>query len=1079
MKIYRLFALPAIFVFLLHSSVFSQTNVNRLVKALDSLSLASFDDWKISPDLKTYTPQGDPTKTEFDDSQWRPLKLDQSFYLDSCWIRKEIALPEKILGKPVGGPMRLAVAVDDYGYMWINGVSKGHFPWNGDFEMTKHAAPGERFTIAIKAINTGGPLRLITAQVLSDETKELRRSIENLSFSFRVGQKLLGFDTYQTSSNQKVDPGTDKSAMNKEEKKRLNELLQSLAPKVDLDAMANGPKDRFDASLADIRRQLKPIADYAKRFTLYFDANAHIDAAWLWRDLETIEVCNNTFKSVFNMMDARPDFTYTQSSAAYYDWMERLYPETFKKIQQRVNEGRWEITGGMWVEPDCNLPSGESWARQLLYAKRYFKQKFGVDVKIGWNPDSFGYNGSMPMLYRNAGIDAFVTQKIGWNETNVFPYRLFWWESPDGSRILSYFPFDYVNEVKNPYQLVDWMRQFEANTGLTKMMVLFGVGDHGGGPSLEMMDRIDRLRSIDVYPTIEYGNTTSYLNWVREHDLTKLPVWNDELYLEYHQGTYTTQAESKKENRAGEILLTNAELFSSLASLHNAPYPGGDLEAAWRLVLFNQFHDILPGSGIRENYIDDKEKYAEANAIGNFELSRSLSVLAKNINTSKIKKGTPVVVFNPLSWERTDLVQYELPKGDNAEYALFDVHGKEVVSQTVRIDRYTRHILFVAEKVPSVGYKTYELRKQKPTMPTSIASAQKFSVENEFFRVNVNDQTGWLSSIVDKRNQKEILAAEGNRLQLLEDKPQAWDAWNVGLTGVEFPSRFVKAEVVENGPVRFVVRLHRTYLKPGVRKEFPTEDFPSSFFTQDIVLYRGLDRIDFKTDVDWWEDKTMLKVAFPLTVNDTMATYEVPFGTVQRSTQLRDSWEKAKVEVPANRWVDVSQKEYGVSLLNNSKHGFDIKGNTMRMSLLRSPKWPDPTADRGKHSIEYALYPHQGTWHNAMTVQRGFEFNNPLIATATDARKGTYGDAHSFAVFATGNVVLTTLKKCEDEDAYLIQWYNLGDSDTSTTITLPKKPKKVVTSNFLEVSGSPVETNGNVIRFNTAKRSVVSLKAYF
>ncbi|HTP13599.1 MAG TPA: hypothetical protein VMM37_08205, partial [Bacteroidota bacterium] len=612
---------PVLFLsfFIFHFSL-SQSNVDKLVRALDSLSLASYDDWKVSPDLGKYSPEGDPTKPGFDDSSWKTLHLNQSIYPDSCWIRKDIIIPAKILGKPVTGPLRLIVSVDDYGFLWVNGISKGYFPWDGDFQITDNAKPGEKFTIAIRAVNTGGPLRLMTAKIESEEAQALRSTIENVSLSFRVGQKLLSFDTYQTSSNQKVDPGTDRSTIDKAEKRKLNDLLQLLATKIDLNAMANGPTEKFRSSVEEVRKDLKPIADYAKRFTLYFDANAHIDAAWLWRDLETIEVCKNTFNSVFNMMSARPDFTYTQSAAAYYDWMERYYPDTFRKIQEMVKEGRWEITGGMWVEPDCNLPNGISWSRHLLYAKRYFKEKFGVDVTIGWNPDSFGYNGNMPMLYLNAGIDAFVTQKIGWNATNVFPYRLFWWESDDGSKILSYFPFDYVNEVKNPYQLVDWMRQFEANTGMTKMMVLFGVGDHGGGPSIEMMQRIDELRKIDVYPTIEFGNTTNYLSWIKQRDLSTLPVWKDELYLEYHQGTFTTQANTKAENRKCEALLRDTELYSSLAALQGRPYNSDALESAWRLVLFNQFHDILPGSGIRENYIDAEAKYKQAKEIGNFEM---------------------------------------------------------------------------------------------------------------------------------------------------------------------------------------------------------------------------------------------------------------------------------------------------------------------------------------------------------------------------------------------------------------------------------------------------------------------------
>ena len=1058
---------------------FSQTNVDRLVRMLDSLTLASFDDWKASPDLKAYQPQGDPTKPGFNDAAWQTLKLNESIYPDSCWLRKEIVLPEKVLGKPVSGPMRLLVSVDDYGYLWINGVSKGYFPWDGEFELTQNAKPGDRFLIVIKAVNTGGPLRLLRAQMESEELKPIRTMIDNFSLSLRVGQRLLSFDTYQTSSTKRVDPGVDHSAMDRAEKKRLNDLLQSLAAKVDVRSLTEGPPDKFESSIAEIRKQLKPIGDYAKRFTLYFNSNAHIDAAWLWRSIETIEVCKNTFSSVLNMFNARPDFTYTQSAAAYYDWMERLYPDVFKGIQQRVKDGRWEVVGGMWVEPDCNLPSGESWARHLLYAMRYFKQKLGVEVKIGWNTDSFGYNWNMPEFYQNAGIDAFITQKIGWNDTDVFPYRLFWWESPDGSRILSYFPFDYVSEVKHPYQLVDWMRQFEANTGFTKMMVLFGVGDHGGGPSLAMIDRIQQLKTLDIYPSIEFGNASNYLAWLRQHDLTKLPVWDSELYLEYHQGTFTTQARMKKFNRTSEVLLTNAEKFSTLSTLSGRTYNGEALEEAWKKVLFDQFHDILPGSGIREVYIDAAETFKKAQEIGKFELANSLQQIARQVNTSTVRQGVPLVVFNPLSWERTDVVTYELPAGDEAEYALFDDRGKGTPSQIVKEDRYHRTILFIGEKIPPMGYRTYQLRKQEPAKAASTLSVSNSGLENELFRVTLDPDSGWVRSIVDKRNGKEILSGDGNELQLLADYPTAWDAWNIGLTGVKYPSTFRNAEVVENGLVRVVLRLHRDYLKPGTKKDFPTEDFPSSFFTQDIILYRGIDRIDFKTNVDWWEDKTMLKVAFPLTVTDTVATYEIPYGTIERSTQSKTSWERAQIEVPAQRWADVSSGGYGVSLLNNSKYGYDIKGNTVRLSLLRSPKWPDPTADRGKHLIEYALYPHEGTWREAKTVERGYEFNNPLIAVATDAHKGGMPFEHSFVQLSPSSLVLTTLKKAEDSDAWVIEWYDAGGTGAEATLTLPRPPRRVVLSNFLEKDGAPVPVERNVVRLKTKKSSVMTVKVYF
>jgi alpha-mannosidase len=1057
---------------LLPIALFGQSSVDKLVAQLESVSKGTLDNWRYST-----TSSEDPTRPGFDDSKWATLAIDQNLYIDSCWIRKEVTLPERLLGQATSGTVRLLVSVDDYGYLFVNGENRGYFPWDGEFELTKHAQPGQKFLLVIKAINTGGPLRLLRAQILPGSDNPLAKTVEDFLLGLKVAQKLLSPDTYQTNARLKVDPGVDKSHMDRQEKSRLNVLLQTTAAGVDADALVSGSVDRFRMSLSAARTKLAPVAEFVHRFTLYLDANAHIDAAWLWRSKETIMVCRNTFSSVMNMMAARPDFTYTQSSAAYYDWIERLYPDLFTQIQQRVKDGRWEVIGGMWVEPDCNIPSGESWARHLMYAKKYFRNKLGADVKIGWNPDSFGYNQNMPSFYRNAGIDAFITQKIGWNETNVFPYRTFWWESPDGSRILSYFPFDYVNTIDNPYQLVDWMRQFEANTGFTKMLILFGVGDHGGGPSLEMLDRIDRLKTLDIFPRIEYGTAGKYIDWLRSNDLSDLPVWKNELYLEYHQGTFTTQAAMKQFNRSNEALLTNAEKLSSFASLSGRPYNSGALEEAWRHVMFNQFHDILPGSGIREVYIDASATHREAQSIGHYELSHSLDHIASRVNTAALRHGTPFLVFNTLSWERTDVAAVDLRQGDEDFYAVFDALGREIPSQTVRKSRYERQLLFVAGHVPAFGYATFELRKQSAPRPQGSAPSP-FAPENVLFRVAIDSVSGWVKSIFDKRSGKEILAGAGNRIQLLEDLPKQWDAWNIGLTGKEFPTAFRGAEVVEHGPVRTIVRLQRDYLKPGVKKDFPTEDFPSSFFTQDIVLYNGLDRIDFTTDADWWEDHTMVKVAFPLAFADTVATYEAPYGTIRRSTQMRNSIEQAQVEVPAARWADVSTDDYGVSLINGAKYGYDIKGNTMRLSLLRSPKYPDPTADRGKHVISYSLYPHSGRWQSAATHQRGYEFNTPLLTVMTDAHKGKLPATESFLSITPSNLVLTSVKKAEEGNAWVLQWYDVKGVSSSAVVSLPFLPSRALKSNFIEEDGAPIEVKGNTITVPTIAHGIVTVKVY-
>jgi alpha-mannosidase len=1055
------------------------SRVDMLITALDSLTGAAYDGWRMSPDLRSYRPAGDPSRRGFDDSKWEVLRLRQSVTVDSCWLRKEITLPPTMLGLPVKGALKFLVSVDDYGHLWVNGETRGHFPWNGEFELTRNAAPGQTFVIAIKAINTGGPLRLLRAEFQMEAVRATRSAIEDFALSLRVGQKLLSFDTYQTSGSKRTDPGTDRSSIAREERNRLQDLLQDEAAKLDAAALAAGDIPRFTASLERARKALTPVAEFAKRFTLFFDANAHIDAAWLWRQKETIEVCRNTFQSVLNMMQVRPDFTYTQSAALYYDWMERLAPDVFRAIQARVAEGRWEITGGMWVEPDCNIPSGESWARHLLYAKRYFRQKLSTDVTIGWNPDSFGYTLSMPMFYRAAGIDAFITQKIGWNDTNVFPHRLFWWESPDGSRILSFFPFDYVNTVENPFAFVDWLRQYEANTGLRKLMILFGIGNHGGGPSLEMLGRIDRLRGLDIFPAIEFGTAAQYLAWVRSQDLGGLPVWDDELYLEYHQGTFTTQAAMKRANRTGETLLTNAEKFSALAGLSGRPYGSGRLEETWKELLYTQFHDILPGSSIREVYIDTRVTHEEIHRAGSLELHAALDHLASQVNTSTVGRAQPLVVFNALAWKRTDLVRVPLADGDTNAYTVLDPSGKEIPSQVLRTGKLDRELVFIARDVPPLGYATYSLRPGAAPRRSSALKASRWSLENRSFTLAVDSATGWLRSITDRRHGREVLSGPGNELQLLEDLPAQWDAWNIGWTGTVFPSTFRTSRVVSDGPVAAILRLERDYLKPGTKRDYPTEDFPTSFFTQDIILYDGLDRIDFVTGVDWWEDRTMLKVAFPLALSDTAATFEIPYGTIRRSTLLRDSWEKAKVEVPASRWADLSAGEYGVSLINTDKYGYDVKGSTLRLSLLRSPKWPDPTADRGSHTIRYSLYPHAGSWASGGTVRQGYGVNVPLIARFTDTHRGKMPAVRSYLSLEPGQCVLTSLKKAEDSDAWVLQWYNTSDAAAEAVLKLPARPGRAVLSNFLEEDGAPLPVTGEILRVPTQPRAVVTAKVWF
>ena len=1064
----------------------NMTFVDLLCSDLEFQLAVRFDHWKYTTRMIP-----DAWKPDYDEVGWKTLRINESIYPDSAWLRKKITIPERLLGKPVqGGTIKFLVSVDDAGICWINGEKKGLFKWNGEYVLTNNPKPGQEFYVAVKAINTGGPMRLLEAKLDWDKAKPLADKIEDYILNLRVGQKLLSDDTYLKTGRVQLDTGIDHSSIPQKQRLQLRKQLEEAARLVDASALKNGYPQIFEATLEKSRQALKPIGKFAKEFTLVFDSNAHIDCAWLWRYLETINVAKNTFTSVLDMMEARPDFTYPQRQANLYWWMETMFPDVFQRIQQSVQDGRWELIGGMWVEPDCNLISGESWTRQLLYGKRYFKEKFGVDIKIGWNPDSFGYNWNMPQFYRDAGIDAFITQKIGWNDTNMFPYRLFWWQGPDSSKLLTYFPNNYVNEIKNPYSLVDWLRQFEANTGFKKMLVLYGVGDHGGGPDLEMIDRIGKLKKLDVYPNVVYGTAGEYLEWIRSHDLSDLPVWDDELYLEYHRGTYTTQSNTKKHHRESEQMFRNAEQLSAFASLYGRPYSNGAFLNGWRGVLFNQFHDILPGSSIFPVYKDSDELYQQTQEIARHELENSLDYLAEQINTMVKKNVQPILIYNPLAWNRTDLVELELPEDERLVCSIFDENGKEVPSQTVASGHYTNKILFVAKDVPAMGYTIYELRSQKHPMQWQNLKFSQTSLENEYYRVQIDSNTGWLKSIYDKERNREILAGPGNELQLFKDTPSAWDAWNIGL-GERYPSSFRGVALVETGPVRAVIRVTHDFLKPGEQKSYPTPNNPNSYFTQDIILYNGIDRIDFVTEADWWEEHVMLKVAFEVTAEDTVATYEIPFGTIQRPTTMRNDWEKARFEVSQQQWSDLTDasKEFGVSLLNRAKYGGDIHGHVMRLSLLRSPKWPDPMADMGKHSIEYALYPHERCWKGGGTMRKGYEYNYPLIAKLVDSHKSKLPKTNSFVSVEPVNVVLHTIKKAEPEltfsstisvgeDIWVLRLFEAYGKETEAVISLPRAVKRAVLSNILEQDGDPLVVEGNRVSVKLAAHRIMTIKVW-
>lgn len=1022
-----------------------------------------------------------PEDPAVNDSGWKTVKVNEPWELPAQWVRRTIEVPPQVNGYGVkGARLQLDLWITGEPGLNISVFSNGMVVSRTDEDtqlpitLTENAQPGQKFVIAARILGVG-KTRIYRAQLLI-APPENRPDPDIISQEIESIRPLV--DGYP------------------EQKEQREQILDSAVKAIDLASLDKGDQSAFDASLRKSQETMNQLKPYIKKFSIHATGNSHIDMAWLWPWTETVEVTRNTFSSALQLMREYPQLTFSMATAQSYAWMEEKYPEIFKEIQQRVKEGRWEIVGGMWVEPDLNLPDGESLTRQILYGKRYFQEKFGVDVKIGWNPDSFGYSWQLPQIYKRAGMDYFVTQKIYWNDTTKFPYKLFRWEAPDGSSLLTYFPHDYANQLDPPKMANDVSMyapsMWKANPvtgnvpdGTLSMMFLFGIGDHGGGPTRKDLDTGLRWQKPDVvFPELHFDTAGSYFNELHKNEAElNIPVWKDELYFEYHRGVQTTQAEEKKRNRKSEVLVLDAEKLAAIDSLFGKPYPKAEFETAWKNILFNQFHDILPGSGIHINYVDAVEKYDVSDRIGRDIAHDALKDIAANVKVD----GQSILVFNPSSWPRTDIVEVEVqvPPGVHNVQPVTRVKAPfEYLSRDESTNRVRLRTL--VENVPPLGFKIVRLFSPWEVLDMDRElKASNSSLENAFLRATIDLRTGCITSLYDKSSKTEALAPAvqsegspanldgkpcGNLLQTFVDKPKNWDAWNIDADFTKQHTDLMQAdsvELVENTPLRAVVRVKKHTEK--------------SKFVQDITIYPGVPRLDVKMQADWYEKHVLLKVAFPVSVTADKATFEIPYGTIERPTTRRTPEEKAKFEVPALRWADLSDSKHGLSLLNDSKYGYDAKDNVLRLSLLRAPTWPDPHADEGHHEFTYSLYPHGGTWKEAMTVRQGYELNYPLTAMVVDPHVGTLPPEHSFVSADADSVVITAVKQAEDDNSLIIRFYEWAGKPAQVNLHLPEPAKAAYDVNLMEKSEQPLTLGpgGNEVTVPTRPYEIKSVRVVF
>jgi alpha-mannosidase len=510
-------------------------------------------------------------------------------------------------------------------------------------------------------------------------------------------------------------------------------------------------------------------------------------------------------------------------------------------------------------------------------------------------------------------------------------------------------------------------------------------------------------------------------------------------------------------------------------------YPTNALKAAWERVLLNQFHDILPGSSIHPVYRDAKDMYLEAQNIAGNQLRSGLAALIKNVDTASGPQGIPVILFNTLGWERDDVARVKLPAGTGKELRVLTAAGEEIPSQIYSTVE-GRYLCFTAKKMPALGYRVYKIQQAKPQVYSGSLQVEQNTLENRYFRIKIHKDTGNISRIYDKTANREVLARDqqANLFQLFEDLPKNWDAWNIGYTGREWS--LDKADQVltgKKGPVMGSLLVKKSFLGLSKARREPTSDFPSSFFLQEIILYEDLPIIEFKIQADWWEEHVLLKAAFPVDIKSERATYEIPFAAIERPTSRNTPWEKARFEVPAIRWADLSGDDYGVSLINESKYGYDIKDNVMRLSLLRSPVWPDPLADRGKHIFSYALFPHAGGWREAGTVQRGYAFNTPLLTVLTGSHKGSLPPELSYMSAGPGNIVLAALKKAEDRQSLVLRLYEAEGRKTEALLSFFREPKEIHELDLMENRLKSIPVSGKNISLKFGKFEIRSLELVF
>ena len=934
-----------------------------------------------------------------DDTRWPDFQVPFFWggYDRTAWFRRELVIPPEFHEKPLVLRLELPEALLFVNGKAFQGIDKNHT----DVLLTEKAKAGQKFQLAIQAY--------------SGRTKEVSHfNRADLAVLYRPAMEYYAGLSMLREMDKLIAPATAESKEVREVLRKALIFVKYFKPDGEEypNAIARGLRFLREAIETDLRSTIPS--------TIHLVAQSHLDIVWLWNHQEGRRKSGRTFSTALRLLDEFPASLFSQSQAQLYEYVREDYPHLLEQIKQRVAEGRWEVLGSMWVEPDCNLPSGESLVRQILFGRRYFAQQLSADSLVAWLPDTFGFNAALPQILRKSGFKYFSTSKLTWNDTNAFPYNTFRWKGIDGSTIFTHFPSQDLEATLSFKDLSKTWERFQQKEQAPDLLHTFGYGDGGGGPTRDQIVRTTLLKSVPTLPPARTATTLSFFQQA-EAQSVEVPEVEGELYLEKHRGTYTTHAWVKRENRLAEGRLYNAELLSCLSYLSGRSatakkYPVDPLASAWRLVLKNQFHDILPGSAIADAYDQARTDYRDAADLASTAIDKAMRSLTKR--KSHPRGGYVFSVFNTLPWSRIDYVEVTFPSTAKA-FRITNNAGDQIAYQLLERSRGRVRLLLYLERVPAMGGRTITiLPAEEPPESSEPWKVTSRVVETPLFRVRL-DRSGRISSLYDKRLRRDLVAkgARANVLQTFMDKPKEWETWDVDEECFGRKTEILRAKasrILQNGPLCSI--LSHTW-KSG----------NGSLIEQHMHLYHRLPRIDFRTSVRWVERQVFLKAAFPLNMNPHVATFEIPFGTIQRPARPKTPQDKAKFEVPAQQWADFSDQKLGVSLLNDSKYGYDARDGVLRLSLIRSPHYPHDTephkrtgdgfTDQGRHEFSYALLPHAGDWRQGETIRRAREFNQPLLLLEG-------ATLMSFPSFLTGiapNIFVDAVKKAEDGKEIIVR----------------------------------------------------------